>query len=387
MKAIVTGAIATFPVGGVAWDYGQYALGLERLGFEVFYLEDSGLQMYDPSIRTYGADASYGAAFLKRTLAELSPGLATRWHLRGPDGCSHGMDRARLLEMVASADLFLNVSGMCMLRDEYMACKRKVLIDTDPGWNQFVVFPREDAGSCWPGTQGFRGHDHFFTYAERMGETSCAIPDLGLSWMPTRPPVVIDRWAAGSTDARWTTVMTWNNYGKPIEHEGRMYSSKEPEFARIEGLPSQVPYQFEIAVGGVGPPVEHWRELGWTVVDSTDISVTAADYQSYVQGSRGEFSVAKNVYVATHSGWFSCRSACYLASGRPVVVQDTGFSERIPCGNGLHAFSTLESAIEGIEAVEADYARHSAAAKEVAREYLDSDRVLRHLLDRVGIEA
>src|SRR5262249_13878109 len=188
MKAIVTGMIATYPVGGVVWDYGQYALGLERLGFEVCYLEDTGDYTYDPSRGQYDEGCSYGVGFLARSLAELSPSLGRRWHFRGLDGRAYGLSDEALADELRRADLFLNVSGGCLLRDEYMPCRRKVLIDTDPGRNHFVNYPKQDAGSS-PG-RGYRGHDHFFTYAERLGRPGCNLPSLGLPWQPTRPPVV-----------------------------------------------------------------------------------------------------------------------------------------------------------------------------------------------------
>jgi hypothetical protein len=383
MRAVVTGMIAAYPVGGVVWDYGQYALGLERLGFEVFYLEDTGEPAYDPDRRVYEENSAYGVAFLARSLAELAPGLESRWHFRGADGTSAGMDARQFEKVVAGADLFLNVSGGCLLRDEYMAGRRKVLIDTDPGRNHFVNYPREDAGGGWPQTHGFRGHDHFFTYAERLGKSDCPLPDFGLRWHPTRPPV-LDHWRAEPPGAHWTTVMGWDNFRKPLEYGGRLYGAKEPEFERVDGLPGRVRARLEVASGG-DPPVERWRERGWSVTDAHAISRTAADYRHYVQRSRGEFAVAKNVYAATRCGWFSCRSVCYLAAGRPAVVQDTGFSEFLPTGRGLFAFSDVAGAIAGIEAVEADYETHCAAAREVAERYFASDVVLTDLLNRIGL--
>ena len=385
MKAVVAGGIATYPVGGVVWDYGQYALGLERLGFEVYYLEDTGLVAYDAPRREYNEDPTYGIGFLQRSLANLSPSLTDRWHVRTADGRTYGMEPAILAELMAGADLFLNVSGLCLLRNEYMRCVRKVLIDTDPGWNHFINYPRWDANPGWQGTYGFRGHDHFFTYAERMGKANCALPTLGLSWQPIRPLVVRDCWPQASAGERWTTVLTWDNYRGPIEHKGRTYGSKEVEFKRVEDLPSRTLVSLEVAAGGTRPPCERWRSLGWSVVDSTAVSDTAETYRDYILGSRGEFSVAKNVYVATRSGWFSCRSVCYLAAGRPVVVQDTGFSELIPTGLGLLAFSTPEEAVSGIATVEADYPAHQAAARELASTHFDADLVLSEMLDRIGL--
>jgi hypothetical protein len=385
MRAVVTGMIASYPVGGVAWDYGQYALGLERLGFEVYYLEDTGWQTYDPAACCYGDDCSYGVRFLAESLARLSPALGRRWHFRNMDGRTYGAPAKEFGEIVTGADLFLNVSGGTLLRDEHLASPRKVLIDTDPGWNHFRNYPRWDAQPNWQGSHGYRAHDHFFTYAERIGRPGCSLPTLGLNWQPTRPPVVRDCWRPEPPGAVWTTVMTWKNFQETIEHRGVVYGTKEMEFGRVEELPRRTGARMEVAVGGTNPPAGCWRKLGWSVVDSQSVSTTVEDYRSYVQRSRGEFSVAKNVYVATGSGWFSCRSACYLAAGRPVVVQDTGFSEFVPTGHGLFAFTDLDGAARAVAAVEHDYEHHARGARELARTHFDSDGVLGELLHRVGL--
>jgi len=383
--AVVSGMIATYPVGGVVWDYGQYALGLERLGFDVYYLEDTGWETYDPAVGAYGADPSYAANYLPGALAVLSPRLGDRWHFRALDGTSFGLDSREIPALMASADLFLNVSGGTLLRDGYLACRRKVLVDTDPGWNHFVNYPRWDAGGGWAGARSYREHDAFFTYAELLGRPGCALPALGIDWQPTRPPVVLDAWEPAPPGESWTTVMTWDNFRKPIEHGGTVYGTKEVEFVRVEELPSRVDVALEVAVGGSDPPVDRWRSLGWSVRDSASVSRLPDEYRAYVQGSRGELSVAKNVYVATRSGWFSCRSVCYLAASRPVVVQDTGFSEILPVGDGLLAFSTLDEAVRALQAVESDYERHAEAARAVAAAHFDAEVVLGALLDRIGL--
>src|SRR5688572_16126666 len=209
MRAIVTGMIATYPVGGVVWDYAQYALGLEQLGWEVFYLEDTGWKTYDPRSGSYGDDPSYGVDFLRTSLAALSPSLASRWHLRAMDGTPHGLGTPDINHAIASADLFLNVSGGTLLRDAYMPCRNKVLIDTDPGYNHFVNFPKWDRNPGWYGSHGYRAHDHFFTYAQCIHRQGCILPDMGIRWLPTRPPVLLDHWRSTPPNHRWTTVMTW----------------------------------------------------------------------------------------------------------------------------------------------------------------------------------
>ena len=385
MRAIVTGMIATYPVGGVAWDYGQYALGLEKLGFEVYYLEDTGLMSYDPRKGEYGEDCSYGVGFLKESLSRMSSVLGERWHFRSMNGDTFGIEASAFEAIVSETDLFLNVSGGTLLRDAYMRCDRKVLIETDPGWNHFVNFPKWDKSPGWEDSHGWRSHDHFFTYAERIGAADCLLPSLGIDWLRTRPIAVRDMWSSEPPGSTWTTVMTWNNFRQPIRNDGIEYGTKELEFPRVEELPRKTPAHLELAVGGFEPPVERWRDLGWSVVASEEVSQTLDDYRTYIQKSRGEFSVAKNVYVATRCGWFSCRSVCYLAAGRPVVVQDTGFSEIIKTGTGLLAFSSLEDAVEAIELVESDYDRHQRAAREICDTFFDSSRVLSDLVEAINL--
>jgi hypothetical protein len=282
------------------------------------------------------------------------------------------------------------VSGSALLRDEYLCCPRKVLIDTDPGWNHFVNYPRWDASPNWLNTHGYRAHDSFFTYAERIGQSDCLLPSLGLNWHPTRPPVIMDRWQTAeqeTTGKKWTTVMTWNNFGKPVVYDNQVFGTKEMEFNKIETLPQRLPRSaFMLAVGGSDYPAGHWQKLGWEVQDSHAASVTAEHYRAFIQNSRGEFSVVKNLYSATRSGWFSCRSVCYLAAGRPVVIQDTGFSEFIPTGAGLFAFADVQTAEQAIELVEGNLALHQQAAREVAFEYFDSGKVLGKLLAQAGLQ-
>jgi hypothetical protein len=197
--------------------------------------------------------------------------------------------------------------------------------------------------------------------------------------------VVLECWQPEPPGEKWTTVMTWKNFQETIQYQGVTYGTKEMEFPKVEVLPARVSARLELAVGGAEVPVGAWRKLGWNVIDSQSISTTADDYRRYVQSSRGEFSIAKNVYAATRCGWFSCRSVCYLAAGRPVVVQDTGFAEIIPTGHGLFAFSTLEEAQHGLNAVEADYPHHQQAARELARTHFAAEKVLGELLARVGL--
>jgi hypothetical protein len=387
MRAVVTGMVATFPVGGVFYDYVQYALGLERLGFEVYYLEDTRMPCLDPETGDYdhAMDGTVPAARLAATLGAVSPSLGQRWHYRGADDATFGVPADEMAEVIADADLFLNVSGSATLRDAYLPSPNKVYVDTDPGWNHFMRWTRVRAD---PVDHGMQAHDHLATYAERLGQPDCPLPDLGRDWHPTRPPVVAELWEPGSVPIpgpTWTTVMSWDNAPLPIEHDGVTYGTKEREFARVEHLPSLAPAPLEVAAGGAHPPVERWREAGWSVVDAMAISRTPEAYRDYLQASRGEFSIAKHVYVATRSGWFSCRSTCYLAAGRPVVVQDTGFSEHLPTGEGVLSFADADEALSALRRVEADYDHHAEAARRIADEQFGAEGVLGDLCDRLRI--
>lgn len=388
MKAVVTGMIATYAVGGVAWDYAQYALGLERLGFDVFYLEDTGLPLaqykWNQTRSQFDHDPTHGVNFLADSLSRLSPKLGQQWHLRADDNATYGIEARDFAEIVADADIFLNVSGCTILREAYRKSKRKVLIDTDPGRNHFVVYPYWDAKSSSERGSGFRSHDHFLTYALRLGSADCPLELFGLPWKTTRPPVVLDCWSPEPPADTWTTVMTWNNFGHPMEHNGVIYGTKEMEFHHIEALPARLSAKLEVAVNGEAP-VERWQKIGWSVVHAHVKSASPDAYRQYIQSSRGELSVAKNVYVATRSGWFSCRTVCYLASGRPAVVQDTGFAQVVPVGDGLFAFCDAAEAEGAIAAIERDYPGHSAAARDLAKQRFDSNKVLSELLTDIGM--
>ena len=385
MKAIVTGMIATYPVGGVVWDYAQYIIGLHELGFEVYYLEDTGSPTYNPIAGLYGDDRAYSLEFLSLSLESMLPGMGGRWHFRAMDDRTYGLSAKDFGDILAESDLFLNISGGTLMRPEYMHSRRKALVDSDPGLNHFVNYPKWDKNPGWLGTKGFRAHDFFFTYAERIGKSDCPLPSFDLPWIPTRPPVASGKWSSLPPGDIWTTVMTWDNFRKPIQHGEQSYGSKELEFPRIERIPSRVHAPVELAIGGNHAPREHWKSLGWSVVESHAVSATTHDYHRYVCSSRGEFSVAKNIYVATRCGWFSCRSVCYLAAGRPVVIQDTGFSEIIPCGDGVLPFTSLETAAGAINRVEGNYAAHQSAARAIALEYFDCRKVIPEMLGHIGL--
>lgn len=386
MKAIVTGMIGAYPVGGVAYDYGHYLVGLQQLGFEVLYLEDTGIDCYDPDLGDVSSDPAYALRFIEQALVQLSPDTQILWCFRQLDGSCFGLAREQLLSFIEQADLFLNVSNSALLREEYLGCRRKLMLDTDPGLTQMFRMVKGHAAGNYTGFAGVREHDYFYTYAENIHGEDCSLPKHDLPWITTRPVVVPGLWDSDTLPGTsWTTVLSWNSYGKPMEYEGRLYGGKELEFHHIEHLPGKIDRSAVIASGGLNPPWDLWHRQGWQTEDAPRISRTLETYRQFILDSYGELSIAKNIYVATRSGWFSCRSICYMMAGRPVVLQDTGFSRYIPTGEGVLAFEDEASALTGVQEVERDYPRHAEAARRIAMDYFSPEPVLGEMLRQVGL--
>jgi hypothetical protein len=387
-------------LGGITWHYLQYVLGLARLGHDVYYLEDSGEYPYNLDGGSFGTqwvarDSAENVAHLLKVMARF--GLENRWAFRdAPRSQWFGLSADRRRELIRTADALINVSGTLEQPARYREIPRLIYIDTDPVVTQIKLAKGEIE---------FRmrvdSHDVHFSFGERFSDL---VPVTGHSWRPTRQPIVLSEWRpqAPVGDA-FTTVMNWTSY-EPLRHGGRVFGQKDVEFKRFLGLPARVaPLPMELALSriqhleweerdaGVSAapagrrrctPRELVTRAGWRVVDANDACDGLDRYRAYIESSRAEWSIAKNAYVQGRPGWFSERSACYLAAGRPVVVQDTGFGEVLPVGEGLHSFETLEQAVYAIREVQSEYARHARAARDIAEEYFDSGRVLGQLLDR-----
>ncbi|HKS89543.1 MAG TPA: hypothetical protein VJR70_08905 [Stellaceae bacterium] len=386
LRIIVAGMAAQYPVGGVAWDYLQYPIGLARLGHDVFYHEDTWCWPYDPRTNRMTDDPAYSAGYLRDFFARYAPDFAERWHYRHLHETSCGMSQHDFDAVARTADLFINVSGASFFPDALAPGCRKIFIDSDPGYNQIVLEERPEwSQNVERWRAGVLAHDRHFTYGENIGRPDCGVPAAGLCWQPTRMPVVLDLWEAipipSAPAGAWSTVMTWNVFRGRLEHRGVEYHGKAAEFGHVIGLPRRLDLPFRIAVGGTEAPLTRLAAHGWQAEDGPAVSLTPQHYRDYIAASRGEVSVAKNVYVALNTGWFSCRTACYLAAGRPAVVQDTGFSRNIPTGSGLHAFADGAQAAEAIRAVERDYAREARRARGVARAHFDAGDVLARLID------
>ncbi|MFP5257913.1 MAG: glycosyltransferase [Acidobacteriota bacterium] len=383
---IVSGLAATYPLGGVAWDYIQYLHGFYRLGHDVYYLEDTGGWAYDPFNVTFVDDLTYHTKYLGDFLERLHPGMEKRFCVIGPDERHWGMSSEELADVVARADVFFNISTTCQLREAYAKIPVKVLIDSDPLYTQ-SGFPDYLAGTASEEVKGnienMLRHDVFFSFGENVGQDFCTVPKGVIDWIPTRQPIVLSSWAGAAPKPSrdvFTTVLSWQPAQKGPLVAGVQYGGKNLEFEKMLDLPQKTSAVLELALGGGKPPRELLEQKGWTLRDGFSMSQTPWVYRDYIWDSFAEFSTAKNAYVATTSGWFSCRTACYLASGRPAVVQDTGYSRFMEVGEGVLSFTDEAEALAGIEAVRADWDRHSAAARKFAARYFDSDVVLAKLL-------
>jgi len=386
LRIIVAGMVAQYPVGGVAWDYLQYAIGLARLGHDVVYHEDTWCWPYHPLQRAMVDDPAYSAAYLRDFFARHAPELSERWHYLHLHETHSGMTAAAFNGFAESADLFINVSGGSFFPDVLPARCLKLFLDSDPGYNQIILSERpswSENVDRW--CAGVHAHDRHFTYAENFGAPGCLMPAAGIAWKKTRMPIVPELWPARpealAPNAAWSTVMTWNVFKGKLEYRGVEYRGKAEEFAKIADLPHRFARPFRLAIGGTEAPRDTLAAQGWAVEDGPSATLTPENYQDYVAASRAEVSIAKNVYVALKTGWFSTRSACYLAASRPVVVQDTGFSHFLPTGRGLHAFSTSDEAAAAIAAVEANHAAEMQAARDVALAHFDARDVLTRLIE------
>jgi hypothetical protein len=379
LRIIVLGLIVRYPLGGHTLRHLQYVVGLARLGHDVYFVEDSGDEpssYYNPLTYVTGTDATYGLRFVADTFARV--GLGDRWahydarESRWLGPCAHRMDR-----VCKSADALIDVSGVNPLRPWLMQVPVRVLVDTDPAFTQ--IDHLTDSGARDLALQ----HNVFLSFGENVGSRRSAIPDDGLPWQPTRQPAVLDAWSAvpGPT-GRFTTVMQWNSYSE-CQYDGLRYGMKSDSFAPYTDLPERVGNILELAGHGVpeAPPAP-LQGKGWELRDPRGLTRDPWAYQRYIRDSKAEFSVAKHGYVISRSGWFSERSACYLASGRPVVVQDTGFSDWLESPGGIVVFRTPEEAAAAIEEVDNRYEFHCQAARAVAEEYFDHRRVLTDLLKR-----
>jgi hypothetical protein len=376
---VVAGALANKPLsGGEAWVRLSWTLGLRRLGFDVWFVEQiSASDCVDVAGHLAPFAASVNRAFFRGVVA--THGLAGRAALLCDDGQTEGVPRCTLRDALHDAVLLVNISGHLRDRTLLGAARRRAFVDIDPGYTQ--IWHLQGLGD-----DRLDDHDCLFTIAENIGRPGCRIPTLGLRWHTVRQPVVLDDWPvlAATERDRFTTVGTWRSTYGALELDGVRYGQKVHQFRRFLELPARAGARFELALDidpAETPDLEALDRHGWHRANPRRVAGDAEAFRRYVQGSGGEFSAAQGVYVDTMSGWFSDRSVRYLASGRPVVVQDTGFDRHLPVGDGLHAFRELSDAAAAVDSVLSDYDGNSRAARAIAEEYFDSDIVLARFLD------
>ena len=382
LRLVVLGNLAGEPFPGTAWQVVQYVIGLCRMGHDVYYFETSSSWPYDPVRQSRVNDSEHALPYLAQIASEF--GFEGRWAYRRSysDKAWFGMDRARAEELLASADAVLSVTGSTRLAEEGLEARRLVYLCTDP-----VVHEVRYAGGDEDVRTLVDEHNDVVTFGENIGTPRCPLPSLPRLRGKTRQPVVMDFWRGAAPPLReFTTVGNWRQNGRDSEFAGETYYwSKHREFLKFIDLPRHIAARLELATGFAQLP-EHDRDLlqnnGWGLTESS--ALTVRSYRDYIQTSRGEFTVAKDANVRLRTGWFSDRSACYLAAGRPVVTQDTGFGDVFPTGEGLFAFQTMEDILAAFDAVASDYEKHRRAARDIARAYFAADVVLGKLLADLG---
>jgi hypothetical protein len=375
---VIAGALAQRPgYGGHTWVFLHYLLGFRRLGWQVVFLDRLEPPMcLDAAGTPCLPEQSVGLRSLIEVMRRFD------LHEQVAVVCNRGerwigMSRAEVLERVRDAHFLLNIMGYCTDEDVLAHARRRVFLDIDPGFGQMW---------CALGLHNlFDGHDVYLTVGANIGQPDCTIPTCGLDWHALPPPVVLDEWTAQPEDSGrgFTSVASWRGPYGPIPYRGTTYGLRVHEFRRFVRLPVLSGQPFYLALD-IHPSDERDRALlvehGWSLVDPHGAAGNPWSYRSYIQASRAECMIAKQMYVQSTSGWMSDRSVEYLASGRPVLAQDTGIGRLYPTGSGLLTFRTMDEALAGVEAIEANYHHHARTARDIAEEYFDSDTVLQQLI-------
>lgn len=368
---------------GVVYQILHYLIGLRRLGYDAYYVEDSTRWVYDSIAEDVVPDPAGNVGIVAGILD--SHGFGSRWAFRNnhDEGWCYGLTEAQLCALYRDADALLNVTGQTLHEDQ-LACQRRVYIESDP----FATQVRLHQGDAEERAR-LAAHDTFFTFGENIGAPDCGIPATDFDWLPTRQPVDMELWqppARIAAGPRYTTITSWVNHVESIVHDGEAYYwQKDREFETFLELPHRSPASFELASNGDDEVVRMLASHGWRHVPANEVAKDAHSYRAYVWGSRGEFTVARDQYVRPRTGWFSDRSACFLAAGRPVITQETAFSKFLPTGRGLFAFSTLDQIVAAVDSIETDYEAHSKAAREIAAEYFAAEKVIDSLMTRARL--
>jgi hypothetical protein len=377
-RIVISSYVVRMPVGGYQSWILQWLLGFRRLGHEVWFVEKSGWagSCIDPITWARSDDCTQGTAAWNVVLGRF--GLERNWCYVDAAGIYHGMSRGQVEEVFRTADVFIDHMRRCEWEEEAATAGTRVLIDGEPAYTQAVMTKSANGSPLME-------YDHYFSVGLNIGTSAATAPTAGKVWRPIVDPVVVDIFPSDPPphDAPFTTIMAWRSK-KPIEFEGTTYGTKHLGFEALIDLPSRTTAPLELAISGKFPR-KRLLDAGWRLRDSAAATLTYDAWRSYIERSRGEIGICKSYFVATNSGAFSDRSAAYLASGRPVVMQDTGFSAHLPCGRGLFAFRTVDEAAAAIDAIQTDYDRQSKWARAMAMEYLAAEKVLATFLRQIGL--
>lgn len=374
-RLILAGIVGRHPFGGVTWCALQYIAGFQRLGYEVFYVEDNGECGFDPIVNGISKDPSYAVRYIGQQLRRV--GLEESWSYVDYRGTYHGRSHEDVVRACQEADVMVNLSGGCWFdRPEYQTLPR-IFIDTDPGFTQQAIV---EAGEGWY-RDFFAAHDTLFTFALNIDDPSCTIASTPFQWHPTVQPVELDFWSVSppAGDAPYSTVMSWSSGGFPGMGKG-----KGRDLLRMLDLPERTGERILLAIAGQ-PPSQLLDRHGWEMTDAVHATIDPDRYRDFIAGSKAELGFAKAMYVDTRSGWFSDRTQCYLASGRPALVRDTAFSNELPTGEGLLTFGDVDGILDGMQRIGADYERHRRRAREIAEEHFAAPKVLSRLLETAGV--
>jgi len=386
-RIVVMGFMGSMPIAGVIWQHVHYIVGLQRLRHHVYYIEDSARLPYNPETFEVNDDFAYAARLLDRLSREF--GFENRWafcarYLSGNP--TAGLSLKRIRQLYREADAILNICGAQEFNDDMLVSDRILYIESDPGVEQIKI----DKGAKST-IEYLRRHHAIFTFGENIGTKSFPVPTHRFKWLPTRQPVVTELWKTGRSPLRtavFTSVANWSTSGlKDISWRGQRYLwSKSREFLRFISAPEKAGETFELATNIEDIRTRRrFERNGWRLRCPLQMSVDYWLYRDYIQRSKGEFTVAKDQYVRLNTGWFSDRSACYLAAGRPVITQETGFTKLYGDTAGLLSFRSVGEIVEAVKAINYDYKKHSRAAYDLAREFFESEKVMKSILSRAGI--
>jgi hypothetical protein len=386
-RIVVMGFMGSMPIAGVIWQHIHYVVGLRRLGHDVYYIEDSARLPYNPATLEITNSFKYAATILDRLAREFDFknrwGFCARYLKRNPTA---GISLTKIRRLYREADAILNICGAQEFNDDLLQSDRLIYIESDPGVEQIKIDKRIKSTIDY-----LQRHRVLFTFGENIGTKRFPVPLNDFKWLPTRQPVLLDLWECNSRPASggvFTSIANWSTSGlKDITWRGRKYLwSKSLEFLRFISAPKRAGEKFELTTNIRDQPTrEKFKRNGWRLRSPIDLSIDYWLYRDYIAKSKGEFTVAKDQYVRLNTGWFSDRSACYLAAGRPVITQETGFTKLYGGRAGLLAFTSLGQISEAVKMINADYASHSRAAREIATEIFDAGKVLRALLKSAGI--